>query len=181
MVHRTSLAEAIRTYHSPYPEEAAFKKPFLELLSHPGAFFRDHLPGHITASVWIVDPTHQYALLTHHAKLHRWLQPGGHADGQEDVLAVAQREAWEETGLMSLKVIHSRIFDIDIHTIPGRQDFPEHLHYDIRFLMVAKMDEPFTITEESKELAWFSQPEIIQKTGSNQSILRMAEKVSKLS
>lgn len=180
MVDRTSLIEALQKYDSPYHEETAFRKQFVELLQHPRAFYRDHLPGHITGSAWIIDPSHEYALLTHHAKLHRWLQPGGHADGQEDVLAVAQREAWEETGLTSIKVLHHGIFDIDIHAIPARPDFPGHLHYDIRFLLVAKKDEPFTISEESKDLAWFGQPEIVQKTGSNQSILRMVEKVRNL-
>ena len=181
MPYRKLLIQSIRAYHSGYPEELAFKKQFVELLEHPRAFFRDHLPGHITASSWIIDPSRKFSLLTHHAKLHRWLQPGGHADGQEDVLAVAQREAWEETGLTSLKVFGAGIFDLDIHPIPARPDFPEHLHYDIRFLLVASMQEPFTISAESKDLAWLSGPEIIQKTGSNHSILRMAEKVKDLS
>lgn len=181
MTNRSLLIRGIAAYTSAYPEELAFRKQFLDLLEHPKAFFRDHLPGHITASTWIIDSTRQFALLTHHAKLHRWLQPGGHADGQEDVLAVAQREAWEETRLTSLRPAANNIFDLDIHVIPARADFPEHLHYDIRFLLVASMDEAFTVSEESKDLAWLSGSEIVQKTGSNRSILRMAEKVRQLS
>jgi 8-oxo-dGTP pyrophosphatase MutT (NUDIX family) len=180
MTNRGLLIQSIAAYKSAYQEELAFKKRFQELLEHPRAFFRDHLPGHITASAWIIDPTRKYALLTHHAKLHRWLQPGGHADGQEDVLAVAQREAWEETRLMSLKLSGDHIFDLDIHLIPARHDFPEHFHYDVRFLLVANIEETFTISEESKDLAWLSEAEVVQRTGSNQSILRMAEKVRDL-
>ena len=105
MPYRQSLMRSIETYQSTSGDEVVFKNQFLELLKHPRAFFRDHLPGHITASSWIIDKDRKSVLLTHHAKLDRWLQPGGHADGQEDVLAVAQREAYEETGLTSLHLL----------------------------------------------------------------------------
>lgn len=176
MLHRSLLIQSIQRYDPDSRDEVAFKKQFLELLEHPRAFSRDHLPGHITASSWIIDKEKKYALLTHHAKLNRWLQPGGHADGQEDVLAVAQREAYEETGLTSLQVMHPEIFDLDIHVIPARPDFPEHYHFDIRFLFQANREESFTITEESRDLAWFPNNEIPRKTGNNISILRMAQK-----
>lgn len=176
MPYRNSLIRALTGYQSTYAEELVFRKQFLALLEHPRAFFRDHLPGHITASSWIVDSTGQYTLLTHHAKLNRWLQPGGHADGQEDVIAVAQREAYEETGLTSLTPVTTAIFDLDIHAIPERSDFPQHFHYDIRFLLKANMDEAFTITEESHDLAWTANSDITEKTGNNVSMLRMAAK-----
>lgn len=176
MEYRHSLIESIRSYQSRFPEELAFKKRFLELLEHRRAFFRDHLPGHITASAWIIDTSRQYALLTHHAKLSRWLQPGGHADGVEDVMNVAKNEAREETGLTSLRLAGGEILDLDIHSIPTRGDFPAHLHYDIRFLFTASKDEPFVISEESIDLAWIPHAEIASRTGNNGSILRMVEK-----
>lgn len=175
---RLSLIEAISQHRTAYPEEAAFKEGFIELLKHPRAFFRDHLPGHITASSWIVDEAREFVLLTHHAKLNRWLQPGGHADGDEDVTAVARREALEETGLQSLRLDNSEIFDIDIHGIPARNGFPAHDHYDIRFVFTADKKEPLTITGESHDLAWIPRGEIASRTGNNVSILRMLEKVS---
>lgn len=174
--HRTLLIEAITNYHSHFTEELAFKDRFLKLLDHPRAFFRDHLPGHITASSWIVDPTKKFALLTHHAKLNRWLQPGGHADGEEDVVSVALREGCEETGLTSLRLISPRIFDIDIHPIPARNDFPQHDHYDIRCLFEAGMEEKVIISQESHELAWVHFDDLPEKTANNLSILRMAGK-----
>jgi 8-oxo-dGTP pyrophosphatase MutT (NUDIX family) len=173
---RTSLIEAIATYHSNYKDELAFKDRFLKLLDHPRAFFRDHLPGHITASSWIIDRAKKLVLLTHHAKLNRWLQPGGHADGEEDTVSVALREAREETGLTSLRLMSSDIFDMDIHSIPGRKDFPQHDHYDIRYLFEANTEEAIIISEESHELAWIRFEELPQKTASNLSILRMAGK-----
>jgi NTP pyrophosphohydrolases including oxidative damage repair enzymes len=177
MSHRSSLIQALRAYTSKSRDELAFKKQFLELLEHPRAFFRDHLPGHITASSWIIDKGRNFALLTHHAKLDRWLQPGGHADGHEDVLAVAHREAYEETGLTTLQPLSTEIFDLDIHLIPGRIDFPEHFHYDIRFLFQASMEESVTISEESRDLAWIANEDVPRRTGNNISILRMAQKV----
>lgn len=180
MPNRDALIRWIAEYQSTYGEELAFKKQFLELLEHPRAFLRDHLPGHITGSSWIVDRTGKFVLLTHHAKLNRWLQPGGHADGQEDVMAVAHREAYEETGLTSLEPAEPTIFDLDIHPIPARADFPEHLHYDIRFLFVANMDEAFTVTQESHDLAWILNEDIAAKSGNNISIMRMTEKAKRI-
>lgn len=180
MPYREALIRSITEYQSTYREELAFKKQFLELLGHPRAFFRDHLPGHITGSSWIVDRTGKFVLLTHHAKLNRWLQPGGHADGQEDVMAVAQREAYEETGLTSLEPAARTIFDLDIHPIPARGEFPEHLHYDIRYLFVANMHEAFTVTEESHDLAWIANEDVAEKSGNNISIMRMIEKAKRI-
>jgi 8-oxo-dGTP pyrophosphatase MutT (NUDIX family) len=177
MNQRSSLVDAIRHYRSLYQEELAFKKQFLELLDHPRAFYRDHLPGHITASGWIIESTRNFTLLTHHARLNKWLQPGGHADGDEHLLAVAEKEAREETGLTSLTSVHPGIFDLDIHPIPARKDFPEHFHYDVRFLFQANMDEALIVSEESHDLAWVANAHLARATGNNTSILRMAEKV----
>ena len=181
MHHRSSLIRAIADHQSAYAEERDFKKQFLVLLEHPRAFFRDHLPGHITASSWVVDRTGKFVLLTHHAKLDRWLQPGGHADGQEDVMAVAQREAYEETGLTSLEPVMPAIFDLDIHPIPERAGFPAHLHYDVRFLFAANKDEAFTVTGESHDLAWIANEDIGEKSGNNPSMMRMTEKARAIS
>src|SRR5687768_14738782 len=99
MTDRQSLIASLTDYQTLYSEESAFREQFLELLQHPRCFHRDHLPGHITGSAWIIDDTGKFVLLTHHAKLNRWLQPGGHADGDENVVRVALRETEEETGL----------------------------------------------------------------------------------
>jgi 8-oxo-dGTP pyrophosphatase MutT (NUDIX family) len=93
-------------------------------------------------------------LLTHHRKLDKWLQLGGHADGELDPLAVARREAYEESGLRSIRVLTKRIFDVDVHRIPARGEEPEHFHYDIRYLMEADRTEPLLVSSESKAIAW---------------------------
>jgi 8-oxo-dGTP pyrophosphatase MutT (NUDIX family) len=180
MHQREALVTALHDYRPDNIKEGYFRMQFLSLLQHPRAYFRDHLPGHITGSAWIVDETHQFVLLTHHVKLNRWLQPGGHADGDENIEQVAFREALEETGVKSVALVSSNIFDIDIHTIPARHDFPEHQHYDIRFLFRASKSEPIVVSEESHDVAWVSLGDIAAFTQSEPSILRMAQKAKKL-
>jgi 8-oxo-dGTP pyrophosphatase MutT (NUDIX family) len=174
--NREELIGALEWYSSAFEEELKFKDAFLELLRSDRCFHRDHLPGHITGSAFIIDESGAYALLTHHAKLNKWLQPGGHADGDDNVLRVALREAGEETGLTGFKLLHPRFFDIDIHTIPSRADFPEHQHYDVRFLLQTNRSNAFTVTKESHALAWVPFDELAKLTA-NDSIGRMLEKI----
>jgi 8-oxo-dGTP pyrophosphatase MutT (NUDIX family) len=108
----------------------------------------------VTASAWIVDETRTRALLLHHRKLGRWLQPGGHVDGDPDVRAAALREAKEETGLCSLRPAGGDIYDLDVHAIPARGSEPAHEHYDVRFAFTADPDEPIRANAESHEVRW---------------------------
>jgi 8-oxo-dGTP pyrophosphatase MutT (NUDIX family) len=179
IISRKTLIEALKHHRSPYEIENSFSERFLEVLQHPACYLREHLPGHITGSSWIIDEAHQNVLLTHHAKLNKWLQPGGHADGDENIFNVALREAQEETGLINLQLLKIEPFDIDIHTIPARKDFPEHLHFDIRFAFTASMETSLSITEESNDLKWIGLNELENYTD-NMSILRMKEKTFNL-
>ena len=111
----------------------------------------------------------------HHAKINKWLQPGGHADGETNIAKVALKEAEEETGLLNLKIF-PEIFDIDIHTIAARKEVPEHLHYDIRFLIMADEAELFQISNESTDIQWIRLNEI-EKYNNEESILRMVNKI----
>ncbi|AGA76631.1 NUDIX hydrolase [Echinicola vietnamensis] len=178
-MNREELAKALKSYRTPFEEEQLFVQQFIELTDDPLAFHRDRKEGHFTASAWIVNKTRTHALLTHHRKLNRWLQLGGHADGNENLLEVAMNEAREESGLISLKLVDRGIFDIDKHIIPANAKDPQHFHYDVRFLIEAAMDEPLTISEESKDLAWVKYETIPDVVKANDSILRMLEKTSK--
>ena len=130
----------------------------------PAAFGRDPVPGHITGSGFVFSADRTRTLLLHHRKLDRWLQPGGHCDGETDPLAVARREVGEETGLTGLPEIVTRIVDIDVHTIPARGDVPEHLHYDLRYAFEADPDMPLVINSESLGLAWVELEDLEQYT-----------------
>lgn len=145
------------------------------LQSKPECFERSLLEGHFTGSAWITDPEREHVLLMLHRKLDLWLQPGGHCDGDPDVKNVALTEANEETGLSDFKFGRDDIFDVDVHRIPTSSKVPEHLHYDIRFWMIADKNQPLIITHESKDLKWIPIKEV-EKYSPFRSITRMVDK-----
>ncbi|MGE0252539.1 MAG: NUDIX domain-containing protein [Dongiaceae bacterium] len=126
------------------------------IASTPDCFKREHLAGHITASALILNPSYDRLLLLHHKKLDKWIQPGGHCDGDPDTRAVAEREAAEELGIKDLFLAHENIFALDIHTIPPWKEVPEHLHYDVRYLYIADEAEHFAINHEAVAADWWS-------------------------
>lgn len=142
---------------------------------HPDCFERSLAIGHITGSAWILSGDGKRALLSHHRKLNKWLQLGGHADGDADVLRVALREAREESGLAGITPVSADIFDVDVHAIPARSGEPAHLHYDVRFLFRVTGDERFRVSDESHDLAWVA-PDELPALGVDESVLRMHRK-----
>jgi 8-oxo-dGTP pyrophosphatase MutT (NUDIX family) len=175
-MHRNKLFTLLENHHSTDPQEVQFTQQIIAFVKeNPDCFERSLLIGHVTGSAWIVDKSHQFTLLTHHRKLDKWFQTGGHCDGDSDVLNVALKEAQEETGLSDIQVISQNIFDIDIHEIPERKGIPAHLHYDVRFLFEADMNEPFTVSSESTDLAWVELSRV-SKLNDSESIMRMVLK-----
>lgn len=143
--------------------------------THADCLLRSCVPGHLTGSAWIVSPDRQRTLLTHHHKLDKWLQLGGHADGDSDLVAVALREAREESGLTRLRLVSGQIFDCDRHLIPARGQEPAHHHYDLRFLIEADPAEPLAISGESKDLAWVDVSRVTM-LNAEESMARMVRK-----
>lgn len=123
----------------------------------------------------MVTPDRSRTLLTHHLKLDKWLQLGGHADGDGDLIAVAMREAQEESGLSRLRAVSAEIFDLDRHWIPARKSDPGHYHYDLRFLIEADPQEAIAVSNESKDLAWV-ELERVNALNPEESIARMVRK-----
>lgn len=121
--------------------------------TEPRAFERDPLTSHVTASAFVLSSDFTSVLLTHHAKLDRWLQLGGHCDGIQDACFNATKEAYEESGLSRIRLLTPEVFDVDVHQIPASAKEPAHLHYDVRYLFVAEAGEPL-VSEESHALAW---------------------------
>ena len=168
------LERLLHDYRRARPEEDAVVRRFLALLAeHSDCYGRHCWAGHITGSAWIVDPSGTEVLLTHHRKLDRWLQPGGHSDGDPDTLAVALREAEEETGLTVVPV-DGAIFDLDVHPIPARGAEPEHFHFDVRFALRAESLE-YVVSDESHDLAWVAIDRLERRTD-EESVLRMGRK-----
>ncbi len=152
---RRSLAALLDAYAARWPDETEVVGRFREFLASGEILQGKANPArHITASTWIIDAAHTEALLTHHAKLNKWVQLGGHTDEGEPWAEAALREAREESGLSKLRFVDEELFDLDIHEIPARADTPAHWHYDLRFLIEADPAESLTISEESRDLAW---------------------------
>lgn len=118
------------------------------------AFSKQLLAGHITASAFLINHQRDKVLLTHHAKLGKWLQLGGHCDGIKDPKFSALREAYEESGLSRIDHLSDKILDIDIHEIPEHKGVMAHLHYDIRYALQADDQQAFIISDESNDLKW---------------------------
>lgn len=155
-------------------EEATLSRFEEFMASSPRIFENSYAPGHLTGSALVVNQDFSAVVLTLHKKIKKWLQLGGHADGEFRLHDVALREAYEESGLKQLKLWdyynHNRILlsapkldllgsplpiDFDIHEIPEHKGFPSHKHYDVRYLIVAD-DEQLVCSHESDDLRWFS-------------------------
>lgn len=174
-MHRQPLLELLQRYQTRHPDERDIVARFLEFVAgHERCFERDLWAGHITGSAWLVDRAGARVLLTHHRKLGRWLQLGGHSDGDPATLDVARKEAAEESGL-AVRALSDEIFDIDLHEIPARRQDPAHYHFDVRFALTVEDSEAFRVSAESLELAWVPIDELPAYTD-EYSVLRMAEK-----
>lgn len=171
------LLEFISSFKCVYESERLIKKRFIEFVQKNTDCFERHLEsGHITASAFILDPEKNKILLLHHKKLNKWLQPGGHCDGDKDTLSVAIKEVFEETGLV-IENQDQPIFDLDIHTIPENKGIPEHEHFDVRYLLLADSKIPLIQNHETNQLKWVDLSEFENYT-TEESLKRMKNKLA---
>ncbi len=189
-MHRRPLLAMLDCYRHAFPAEADVVDRIVALVEeHADCFERTCRPGHITGAAWILSPDRRRCLLTHHRKLDRWLQLGGHADGQTLVEEVALREAREESGMTGFDFVPIAgallPLDLDVHQIPARFDAEgrmiedSHEHHDVRFLLVAHAGQTIAASDESHEIGWFTSEEVLQLTNEH-SVLRMLYKAAEL-
>ena len=173
-IARQRLLDLLVAHARSRPDRAGEAAVFAAFVhAHPWCCRRELAVGHLTGSAWLVDRAGARVLLTHHRKLGRWLQLGGHADGDPDLPGVALREAEEESGLGGL-LVERAVFDLDRHWIPERGSEPGHWHYDVRFVVRATSSEAFVVSGESHALAWRPVRELLEGGGYDESLRRMA-------
>ena len=153
------------------------------LRQHPSdAHLRSQRAGHLTGSGFVLDAEGKHVLLLHHRRLDRWLQPGGHGEGETDPRLVALREVEEETGLGTASLLpfpSPALLDVDVHAIPARPDEPEHLHLDLRYGFQAAAGAQARLSEESKALRWVPLEEALPDADS--SLVRALRKLGRRS
>lgn len=181
-MHRQELLRLLNRHDTRFMDEASFvarARDFVE--ANTDVFDREHLPAHVTGSAWVVSPDFSQALIMHHVKQDQWFQPGGHADGDADILRVALRETAEETGIdpEHVRLLTEDVFDVDIHTIPGSEHGPWHEHIDIRFLVQIDNRLPVPGNDESHEVLWVDLRDV-SAYNNNRSTWRMVEKTRRL-
>lgn len=176
MIDQQELIQLIETY----PNNDANK--LLTLLfveNYPDFWTKKNVTGQVTASCWVVNKERTKALMTHHRKLDRWLQLGGHLEAEDrTIVNSCKRELEEESGLTQFTLLQHSIFDMDVHKIPtSKKGIPEHFHFDIRMLFEADESEEIQFDiEESNHVKWMSFDEIKTAVSDNESILRMITK-----
>jgi 8-oxo-dGTP pyrophosphatase MutT (NUDIX family) len=181
-MHRSELLQLLAAHQTRFMEESAYiarARAFVE--QHEDCFYRELWPAHVTGSAWVVNPARDRVLLLHHRKHDQWFQPGGHADGDADILRVALRETSEETGLepAHIRLVDKAVFDLDIHTIAASERGPRHEHIDIRFLVEMDDDVEIPGNDESHQVLWVALHEVA-RFNNNRSTHRMVEKTRRL-
>ena len=182
-MHRAALCAHLDRYVTAWPAEAALVHRFRGFIDdHPDCMSRQCVPGHITASAWILDARGQAVLLTHHKKLGKWLQLGGHVDTGVGVERACLREAQEESGMSDFHFLRWRAgeltpLDLDVHDIPAHGGESAHLHWDVRFLLRAEPGQELVISDESNRLEWAPSSALCDYT-TEESVLRMHHKRS---
>lgn len=157
MSRRSHVLQLLEAY-VPTREEQAYLDEMVALASGTDdPFSRDHfVPGHFTASGFVISPDGAALLLVHHRRLQRWLQPGGHIDPEDgDPVAAAAREVREETAVALAEPLPTELFDIDVHAIPAARGEPAHAHFDLRYLFQAD-NMAFEADDEVIAAAWVS-------------------------
>ena len=149
--------------YKPYNEQEAHDQAVMRqlLATQPDLFTRENQVAHMTASSWLLNATHDKVLMIYHNIYHSWAWTGGHADGDRDLLAVAKREAMEETGVTEIRAISEDIFSLEILTVDGHEKrgayVPSHLHLNVSYLLEADEAEVLRIKpDENSGVRWFT-------------------------
>lgn len=156
----SDAVRVLSSYQPPSAEQRSLREGFLALLAaRPDAVWRSCVPGHLTASALVVDPSRRSVLLTLHPRVGLWLQLGGHLEEHDRTVAgAALREATEESGIRDLRLDPVPV-DLDIHPLTCSLGVPTR-HLDVRYVAVAAPGAVAVRSEESDDLRWFGWDEL---------------------
>ena len=161
-----TLRETINCYAPGCAQEEADRFVMLSALATgEDLLTRGNLLMHFTGSAWIVNPPRTKVLMIYHNLYDSWAWTGGHADGEEDLLRVALREAQEETGVR-VRPIRTAVYSLETLTVNphvkrGRY-VPAHLHLNLTYLLEADEDAPLTVKpDENQAVRWFPLAEAV--------------------
>lgn len=157
-----SLYEEIARYQPINEQEERDQKQMLRFIQqNPDCLLRDNEVAHFTTSIWTVNREHTKVLMAYHNIYNSWAWIGGHADGEENLCAVALRELQEETGVKHGKLVNRDIFSLETLTVDGHikrgKYVPSHLHMNITYLAEADESEQLTVkADENQAVKWLT-------------------------
>lgn len=168
MNKKEKLMQDIRSFQPWNEQEERDKVLILKALENvDNIFFRENETQHMTASAWILNQSHDKVLMVYHNIYNSWSWLGGHADGEEDLLAVAMKEACEESGISSVRAVSDEIYSLEILTVDGHEKkgkyVSSHLHLNVTYLLEADEEETLQMKEdENSGVGWFGLDEAIE-------------------
>lgn len=164
-----NLRQEIENYIPFDEQEKKDKEQFLRFIdTFDDVLTRDNIFGHFSASAFLVNKKRNKMIVVYHIINDGWIYPGGHADGDDNLLSVAVREVEEETGLKA-KILDENIYAIQSAPVKGHiksgKYVSSHIHFDVLYLMEADDRSPLKYKEnESKGVKWISFEEADNKT-----------------
>ena len=183
--------EELKQYHPRSEQEAADREMILRYIeTFPDTILtRENGFAHMTGSSMIFNRERDKVLMAYHNIYRSWSWTGGHADGEEDMLLVAEKEAKEETGVETLRILGKKAEDgflsaVDVlpvwgHVKRGRY-ITSHLHLNLSYLFEAEEKEILHIKEdENSQVAWLPVSEIRTKV-SEPDMIPVYEKLIRL-
>ena len=175
---------AVLEYRPTCEQERVDREMMLAVCGREDILLRSNLFMHFTASGWITCPARDRVLLCWHNIYKSWSWTGGHADGEGDLLAVALREAREETGLTGIRPVREAPVSLEIIGVQPhfkRGSFvPAHLHLNLTYLLEADPAAKLRVKpDENSGLKWMAPDEAVR--ASSEECMRVVyEKLNKL-
>lgn len=156
-----NFIDIIKNYNPINEQEEADKNLILDLYNTYGdnLLSRDTIIAHITVSAWITNKTMDKVLMNYHNIYKNWGWLGGHADGMDDLLQVAKKEIYEESGLSNITPLTTNIISLEalpvVSHIKNGKFVSSHIHLNVTYLFMANEEDMLVVNRnEGSGLKW---------------------------